>query len=119
MLVLDLAIMGVKANQEEENNMDPATRKVLGRWLSDLDCELYYLDMKVLEAATRVGCHEKPEQQLERAKDPIFVPPIKTRRDQMLERRNALAKVLGFGPREAHVGSSRDYQVSDEGLIAV
>lgn len=89
-------------------------RKLFGNMLVGLDEVVNGLDRCVFEAAHRGG---DLEDQRVHAMDPTFQPSIKVERDGKMEQRNLIANLLGFGPRQPHDLSPRDYVVTGDGLL--
>lgn len=90
-------------------------RKTMGEILCDLDLEIDGLDRRVFDAAHIVG--HNLDRQRDRAMSPDFQPPIKQQRDRKMNQRNVVARLLGFGPRQPHDLSERDYVVQPDGAL--
>ncbi len=90
--------------------------RALQKLLVMLDTTIDELDRKVFEQAYRPRLNL--DQQVERAKGADFKTLEKTQRDELLEGRNLVAQLIGFGVRYAHDLSPRDYIVQSDGFLA-
>lgn len=91
-------------------------RRLLGEILVDFDGLINKLDRAVFETAHYLGVGNL-EAQRQHAMDTSFRPPVRIERDRKMEQRNLIAKLLGFGPRQPHDLSPRDYVVAVNGLL--
>lgn len=69
------------------------------------------LDLEVFDAAYIEG-NDDPDEQVSRAMDPSFCSPVKVRRDEVMEERNALARILHLQERYPHSFDERDYTLT-------
>lgn len=94
--------------------MSDYDRRILGSILVDFDQTINDLDRMVFEEAHCLG--DNLDTQREHAMSSEFQSSTKCQRDQKMEQRNLIARLLGFQPRTPHDMSPRDYVVRADGL---
>ena len=86
-------------------------RWLLGKLLAQFDKLVDSLDRAVFDAAYNSADHRGLDHQRDRALSDSFQHPSKTERNNVLEQRNCLARILRFPERCAHDFGPRGYIV--------